>query len=302
VRPHPVFETPLRIDTSRVVRKPTPDVWREKIKEKEVAVIPLVKNTAAEYHPGWISYRRRIIDSPEVEIICGGLNEKDLEGAALWRQGHLFHFAFDLAPSEMNEIGQGLLLNSIAYIARFTEDRPIARTPSGWGEKEKPPRSRAWIENLFAASIPDDGNLDYYLSPATKALVRKMDRLSYPKWYKKNAAFLTCDSDGKLVVDANAKELGIPFDKPEFFRRAIEKLGDPGTGAKANELLKRYAPEGPVGGSATQWGAWWQTNAPYLFFSESACYRWCIDPLAKVRGIPSAELRGPARATPNSGR
>ena len=42
----------------------------------------------------------------------------------------LLHFGFEQSPAEMNEAGQRLLLNSIAYISRFTEDRPIAVTPS----------------------------------------------------------------------------------------------------------------------------------------------------------------------------
>ncbi len=33
------------------------------------------------------------------------------------------------------------------------------------------------------------------------------------------------------------------------------------------------------------------------FFSECGTYRWYIDPLAKRRGIPSDQLRGPARAS-----
>ena len=118
------------MDATQLVRRPTPDAWRRKFKEKEVSVLSLVKDVSREYPPGWISYRGSLLDSPEVEIICGGLSERSPDGAALWRQGHLLHFAFDLAPAEMNETGKALLLNSIAYIARFTEDRPIARTPS----------------------------------------------------------------------------------------------------------------------------------------------------------------------------
>jgi hypothetical protein len=281
------------------VRRPTPQAWRKDFKESQVSVLSLVKDPGSEYQSGWISYRAGLLDSPEVEIISGGLSERSPDGAALWRQGHLLHFAFDIAPAEMNETGKAILLNSIAYIARFTEDRPIARTPSGWGEKKDAPRSKRWIEGLFASRIPQERDLDYYLSPGTKAVVSKMDRLSYPKWYQENAPFLTCDMDGRLIVDAGAKEFGIPFDNPDFFPKTIARLDDPASGAKARELLKRYAPDGPAAGSAKEWTQWWETVRPCLFYSEPGCYRWYVDPLAKRRGIPSDKLRGPARATVN---
>ncbi len=293
-----MFQGPRRVDATQLVRRPTPDAWRREFKEKEVSVLSLVKDVSREYPPGWISYRKELIDSPEVEIISGGLSERSPDGAALWRQGHLLHFAFDLAPAEMNETGKALLLNSIAYIARFTEDRPIARTPSGWAGTNGAPRNKQWIEGLFASRIPQEGALDSF-SPDTRAVVKEMDRLSYPKWYQENLPFLTCEKDGRLTVDVNAKALSLPFDKPDFFPKAIASLGDFATAAKAGELLKRYSPEGPASGSAAEWTNWWETNRPYLFYTERGGYRWYIDPLAKRRGIPSDKLRGPARVTAN---
>ena len=287
------------MDISKLVRRPTPEAWRKEFKEPKVGVVSLVTDPSHDYSCGWISYRARLLDSPEVEVISGGLSERGSDGAALWRQGHLLHFAFDLAPAEMNETGQALLLNSIAYIARFSEDRPIAKTPTAWSQNDAFPKSKLWIEDLFAARIPEDKELDRYLAPGTKALVKTMDRVSYPKWYKANAPFLTCDKGGKLMVDANAKALGIVFDKPEFFSSTIAKLDDSAHAAQARELLKRYAPDGPAAGSASEWRGWWETNRPYLFYSEAGGYRWYIDPLAKRRGIPSDKLQGPARATGN---
>ncbi|MCX6928877.1 MAG: hypothetical protein NT154_37555 [Verrucomicrobia bacterium] len=285
------------MDASKLVRQPTPAAWRKEFKESEVSVLPLVKDVSRKYQSGWISYRAGLLDSPEVEIISGGLSERGSDGAALWRQGHLLHFAFDIAPADMNENGKALLLNSIAYIARFTEDRPIARTPSAWAEKADAPKSKRWIEGLFASRIPPETDLDYYLSPDAKAIVKTMDRQSYPKWYKENSPFLTCGKDGRLMVDANAKKFGIAFDQPDFFPKAIARLGDTAGATKARELLKRYAPDGPATGSAEEWAKWWETNRPYLFYSEGGGYRWYLDPLAKRRGVPSDKLQGPARAT-----
>lgn len=279
------------------MRRPTPAAWLGEIKEAQVLVLPLVKDVSKEYPPGWISYREFLVDSPEVEIICGGLSQRKPDGAALWRQGHLLHFAFDLSPAEMNETGKALLINSIAYIARFTEDRPIARTPSPWSSAGDMPRPRSWAENLFASQKPSMVALNSYLSPATVSVVANFDRASYSNWFKENSPFLTCDTKGRLLVDAAAKELGIRFDQPEFFPRIIERLKDRASAAKARELLNRYAPDGPPAGSPEQWDQWWQANRPYLFFSEQGSYRWYIDPLAKHRANPSVQLRGSARAS-----
>lgn len=287
------------MDTSRIVRRPTPESWRREFKEKEVSVLSLVKDPGGAYQNGWITDRSRSLDSPEVEIISGGLSERGSDGAALWRQGHLLHFAFDLAPAQMNDTGKALLLNSIAYIARFTEDRPIARTPSAFGERDNAPKSKRWLQFLFASRLPADKDLDLYLSPATKEVVKQLQQSSFEQWYLDNSPFLTCDQGGRLVVDANAKELGIVFEKPDFFQNVIAKLGDSASATKARELLHRYAPEGPAAGSAEEWTRWWKANQPYLFYTEGGGYRWYLDPLAKRRGIPSDKLQGPARATLN---
>ena len=67
---------------------------------------------------------------PDVEFLCGGVNHQTPTSAGLWRQGNLLHFGFEQSPAEMNESGKLLLLNAISYISHFTDDRPIAITPS----------------------------------------------------------------------------------------------------------------------------------------------------------------------------
>jgi hypothetical protein len=293
-----VFQGPRRVDTSQTVRKPTPETWRKTVKEKEVSVIPLVKDPNATYQPGWISYRTSLLDSPETEIICGALNDKDYEGAAIWRQGHLLHFAFDLSPADMNQTGQALLLNSLAYIARFKQDRPIAHIGSIWTKENTCSRRKEWIESLYASGRPADRDLEFYFTPETKAEVTKMDGDSYPKWFRENSPFVTCAGTGKLMVDETAKELNLQFEEAGFFTNALEKLSQPATAAKARSVLKRYAPDGPGDASLEQWRSWVQANRPYLFYSQRAGYRWYVDPLARERGVPSQKLQGPARGGP----
>jgi hypothetical protein len=130
LREHEIFERPFAIDRSRMISIPTPSDFQEEIKDAEIQVLPLVDDRKQGGRPGWCSYSTDFARNPDVEFFCGGVNRKTPTAAGLWRQGNLLHFGFEQSPSEMNESGQRLLLNSIAYISRFTEDRPIAITPS----------------------------------------------------------------------------------------------------------------------------------------------------------------------------
>ncbi len=85
---------------------------------------------------------------------------------------------------------------------------------------------------------------------------------------------------------------------PDFFARALPALEEPGRSEQARRLLVHYAPDGPgFDAPAEAWRKWWRDNGPYLFFSDTGGYRWYLDPLAKKKGVPTAQLRGPARAT-----
>ena len=60
--------------------------------------------------------------------MAGGLNEKTRSSGDL-APGNLLEFGFEIAPDKMNETGRAMLFNSIVYIAKFTQDRPIAHVP-----------------------------------------------------------------------------------------------------------------------------------------------------------------------------
>ncbi len=255
--------------------------WREnKITTAEVAAVSLTDKykKPGQSFPGWCVYASTLRQSPEIEILCGGINDKECDAAAIFRQGNLLHFGFQPDPSKLNAFGRGLLLNSIVYIARFTEDRPIAETPSIWSGDTIPP-SRSSLKRYQHATIPKD--------PSAREI-----------WLKENRGKLAPDKNNKLVPDADLQKLGVDNDDTlRFFSVAIGALSGE-LDLEARRVLNRYAPSGPgARGSKAAWQAFWQENGPYLFFSDSSGYRWYLDPLAKSRGVPTAELRGSARAT-----
>ncbi len=297
---HPIFKSPIPIDVTATTNIPTPGAFVSELKTNRVDVLPLINNVKRfetvinDYARGWCVYYYEFADCPEVEYFCGGINEKTPRASAFWRQGNLLHFGFEQSPAELNGAGRGMLVNAIAYISRFTEDRPIDITPSVFA-KEKMAESRRRAKGSLLGSHPDWAASEY--APATLASFNLHDHEAAKAWFDENGSWLHPGSEILLEVDTEAKTLGVPFDAPDFLPKTIAALRDEKTKTAAASLLSRYAPEGP-GANATveAWEKWWQENSPYLFYSELGCYRWYVDPLAKKRGIPTKDLRGPARA------
>jgi hypothetical protein len=250
------------------------------------------------FSPGWCTHARDFDVYPDVEFLCGGVNHQTPTSAGLWRQGNLLHFGFEQSPAEMNDSGKQLLLNAIAYIGHFTEDRPIAITPSVFAGPVARGRSvlGRWLRN------PGYGmdlckNL---LAPEVwKAVSKQPDREMMAQWADENGRFLHPNRDQRLELDDDLAGLGVRFDQPEFFDKVLADLGsqDSVLVERAHRLLDRYVPIGPNRGDSTAWVSWWNENQRFAFASDAGDYRWYIDPLAKSRGVPTSEMRGPKRAT-----
>jgi hypothetical protein len=259
-----------------------------------VPMLPLVRDQARRWSAGWTTYTDGFDNNPDVEVFCGGENEKAATAAACWRQGNLLHFGFEQTPAEMNENGQRLLLNSIAYISQFTEDRPIAVTPSVFAGSTALPRT--YLDRRLRDK-GDASEASWIVAPELFKKLSAMKSDELRKWHAENRSYLHPgnNAEKKLDIDEDARSLAIPIDRPEFFEKCIASL-DGSDAAKARTLLTRYAPIATFE-SGSDWKKWFAENKPYLFFSDQGDYRWYVDPLAKKRGIPSAQLRGPARAS-----
>jgi hypothetical protein len=232
-----------------------------------------------------------------LEVICGGVNSKTARAGAIWRQGHLLHFGFQPSPEQMSEAGKALLINAICYIARFTEDRPILHTPCVFVQGKRL-FDRGSISRLLENRERDLKDLQYYLEKKTYALLAGKSCEEVDAWFHRVRGYLHADADGKLAVDTDAEAFGVSPADPVFFDKAIVALDGPDRAPSASRLLSRYAPEGTETNiSPEKWRSWWKENKSYLFFSDTGGYRWYIDPLAKKRGVPTASLRGPARAS-----
>ena len=179
---------------------------------------------------------------------------------------------------------------------RFTEDRPTLWTPSPFAGAA--PRSRSSLGRWLAR---EDRPLEWFtnaLAPALAAKLAGKDRKACQEWYEKVKAHLAPGAKGKLGIDEHARALGVDYAADDFLPRMIEALESPETRPSALSLLKLYGPTNGPGdeAGAAEWRRWHSENRPYLFYSEWGGYRWYVDPLARRRGVPTAELRGPKRA------
>jgi hypothetical protein len=298
LRDHELFQKPLAIDIKKTTTINTPEAFKDEINDARIEVLPLARDPKANFTPGWCTYTYEHTGAPELEVICGGINSKTPQAGAVWRQGHLLHFGFDLVPSGMNDTGRALLVNAVAYIAQFTDDRPIVRTPCVFVQGKRI-LDRDYLARRLRVPKPDLSGLTYVFAKMDFEKNLKDKAIAdVAAWYREARDYLHADADAKLTVDADARAFGVPPAGPEFLAKALAALAG-ARAADARRLLARYVPDGPgAAASAADWAAWAEKNRPYLFFSDTGGYRWYTDPLAKGRGVPTADLRGSARGSP----
>ena len=291
LKDHPIFQTPFHIDREATVEIETPPSFQDDLEAESIHVIPLVNDTEDKWRSGWCTYSTAFDVYPDVEFFCGGVNDKTPTAAAIWRQGNLLHYGFQQSPREMNEVGNHLLLNAIAYISHFSEDRPISISPSvfvdpcarpratvaSWLEK---PSRVSWVENMVQPELWEV----IQLQETPEGMVA---------WAKDNTRFFTTDAEFKIGLDEDLQSVRMAFDDQGFIESMIKMLDstDSTTSERALRLLKRYVPNGPKS-DREAWKDWYGENQPFLFATDFGHYRWYVDPLAKERGVPTRDLRG----------
>jgi hypothetical protein len=292
-----VFDGPQAFDRSASKKIDTPENWREELPgQGQVSVVPFTDGAAGpDRDIGWCTAGPDI-KGPETEVFCGGINSKQTTHAGAWRQGNLLHFGFEPSPRHLNQNGRALLLNCIAYIANFKDDRPIAQFVSPFSEG--PRRQLRGVLRYYINA--DDTKADELAKPFASPLreqIAAMPVAEGKKYVQANWNWLRCrDGDG-FVVDADAKALQVGMDDTALLTALVRDLAVPDRAARAQTSLARLVPAGPAAGDAAAWAKWLGANQRYLFYSEAGGYHWLLDALAQQRSVPSAELRGPARAT-----
>ncbi len=288
MREHEVFAGPHHIDVTATKEQPVPKAWQAALPgQTTVALLPLVDGTYRG-HPGWCTSLAELA-GPEIEVMCGGANTKQPTHQGLWRQGNLLHFGFQPEPAHLNGNGRALLCNAIAYIARFTSDRPIVRVRTfadPQGALAAPWQLDALLgrEALTAAQLAQR-----FAKPWSEQLAALDDAAALAFVQARRGAFR---ADGnRFAFDPDAVELGLDLRE----RAAIDRLLELADEERARRLLARLLPEAPPDATAANWRNWVRARTAALCFDPLGAV-WRVDPLAQARGVPGLELRGPARA------
>jgi hypothetical protein len=300
LRDHPITRGPLPVDRSVQIEIPLPDAFKNDLTEPTIPVFPLVPGPFKEAEEnGWCVYLHALSHMPDIEWISGGVNHKTIHAGGIWRQGNLLHFGFQQSPSQMTELGRNLLANSIAYIADFHQDRPIARQCIGvQGEVFFPSRSglSRWLRERTKEG-------EYYefatklLAPTERTTVEGLlhDDPGFDRWVTERDPYLEPhDQHTVLSVDEQLLAAHVTYDSPAFLSLVQDLLRSEHP-ESAHRLLANYLPECPFSLSPPEQAAWIEKHTPVLFAEDAGGYRWYVDPLALARGKSSAECRGPAR-------
>lgn len=66
-------------------------------------------------------------DSPEAEIISGGVSAKTWDAVAIGRHGNFLHWGFAALSDDMTDEARDVFANAVVYIAGFAGQTPVAR-------------------------------------------------------------------------------------------------------------------------------------------------------------------------------
>jgi hypothetical protein len=297
LREHDVFRGPLPFP-GKPQPMPVPGAWLDELGGKEtVDLVPLVDGDGGGgAGPGWCTYDWGF-DAPDVEVFCGGQNSKTATAAAVWRQGWLVHFGFEQSPAQLNDAGDALLVNVIAYAARCAADRPITRVESPFRTKKRAvmPREKA------RRHVEDGKAVGTWFTGAAEEELLAVPAGARAARLRELEPFLVADAGSELDVDATLRGWGTANRDVAMLDRCVQALRAGGDdAARARAVLARYVPDGPgatgaAADDAEAWARWVEAHRSFVFFSDVGGYRWYVDALALARGTPSQDLRGTQR-------
>lgn len=132
---HPIFQGPWKVNIKSEM-KPTPATAIEYGKpygevppaETEMWTVQTKSYIVdRNYRIGMVSRPNGFLDSPEAEIISGGVSAKTIDAVAIGRHGNFLHWGFSASPTYLTEAGKAALANAIVYIAKVGNEHIIAR-------------------------------------------------------------------------------------------------------------------------------------------------------------------------------
>lgn len=143
---HAIFNTPNKVKMT-MVNKPTPSSFfnghQGAKTPKSMPMWQVVKGNLPsneKYLIGMVSHGEGFEDSPDAEMISGGVCLKNAEAVALGRQGNYFMWGFSGSPDYMTDEAKDVFVNTVCYIKKYDYMPAIVKkvqieTRSGIDEK-----------------------------------------------------------------------------------------------------------------------------------------------------------------------
>lgn len=132
---HPIFKGPYKVNIIEEIN-PVPagaiefaELYGEQVPDSvEMWTVQKLNYTDdPEIRIGLVCRPWGYEDSPEAEIISGGVSSKSIDAVAIGRHANFFHWGFGASPSGLTDAGRAALANAIIYMAELGPCRIIAR-------------------------------------------------------------------------------------------------------------------------------------------------------------------------------
>ena len=269
---HEVFQKPLKVNF-QWTEESTPDNYRhwpggDKL-GKTLKVWKVQTKQFPEIDPGLVSDPYGFDDSPDAEAIASGLNGKAATSVALARHGNFFLWGFSAQPSDMTPEARKCFVNSLCYIQKFDGQKPFVH---------KVGQSRQWafVYAGYLQSIKDEKFIEQ-LFPEDLRKRFGTDVEKYRNYYQENLEYLyPSPSNGRLIVDAEVKGLGLSNRKVELLDHCVSMLENEKKVDLALDILKRYTSESFA--DAKSWKSWLEKKRGQLFFSDVGGFKFYVAP------------------------
>ncbi|QDU85370.1 hypothetical protein Pla163_24980 [Planctomycetes bacterium Pla163] len=207
--------------------------------------------------PGIVATPEGFLDSPDAEIVSGGLNMKGPRSVAIGRHGNLTLWGFHARPDRLTPDARNAFVNTVVWTAGFDGQRPLVRNVA---------RSRDGVEGVLSFS---------------RAIRTSWDSMN--EWIDEQNAELEA-----LRAEAATRELddderqrleGVPRKKQSFE-------------AFAEERLRRYHGDERFelfGTDVDAHARWYEEHLEYLVWNADD-YRFDVDPNALALGLSNREV------------
>ena len=152
---HAIFQGPRAVDLELQEQEKPDDYFvhpgTQKLGET-IKVWKVQEKTFPEIDPGLVSSRENFVETPDAEVISGGINGKGPTSVAIGRHGNYLLWGFSGQPSEMTDSARSAFVNSICYIQKFDGKTP-GPVRSTYGGRDSLLEQVYWLRSVSDAYI-----------------------------------------------------------------------------------------------------------------------------------------------------